>query len=69
MSTSKGFDFRPRSYFILDAEKAVLPEADVEQWLAENSVMQEMDRLCQLLGRPSAGYDGQTAFAKQEDVT
>ncbi|MDP1947102.1 MAG: hypothetical protein Q8L77_06335 [Nitrospirota bacterium] len=43
------------------------PEAEVEQWLLENVVMQEMDRLCQLLGMPSVGCDGQAAFAKEEE--
>lgn len=30
--------------------------------------MQEMDRLCQLLGMPSVGCDGLTAFEKKEDA-
>jgi hypothetical protein len=46
------------------------PEVEVDQWYAENFGMltQEMDRLQQLLEMPTAGYEGQTAFAKKEEA-
>ena len=46
------------------------PESDVDQWYAENFGMltQEMDRLHQLLEMPTAGCEGQTAFAKKEEA-
>jgi len=44
------------------------PESEVGQWLAENAVMKEIDRLHQLLGMPSTGCDELTAFAKKEET-
>jgi hypothetical protein len=47
-----------------------VPEADEDKAYEVNAVMtmQAMDRLHQLLEMPTAGCEGQTAFAKKEEA-